>query len=123
MGDVVLCLENVRNNNNLDSLLQLNLPNVKMCFDLGHAHCYGDENVLYNKYQDKIACSHLHNNTGKDTHELLNVGDIDYMKFLNLLSCVSGASNCLECFPPYGSKLTRSEFVEFVQKCYDIVNI
>lgn len=119
--NIYLCLETVRNNDNLDKILELNLDTVKVCYDLGHAHCYGDEKDMYEKYKDKIACSHLHNNYGKDEHKPLNEGDIDYKYFLDKLSSLNNASNCLECFPPLGSNLTKKEFNIFVAKCYETV--
>lgn len=115
--DVCVCFENVRNNFNLDKILSLNLKNIGFCFDLGHAHCYGNEKELFQKYENKIKCSHLHNNTGKDTHNILNCGDIDYKYFLNKLKSKNNVSNCLECFPEYGAKLTEQEFILFVKNC------
>ena len=106
-NNTTLCLENVKNNNNLDSILSLNLPNVKVCFDLGHAHCYGDEDKLFEKYKNKIICSHLHNNFGKDTHNLLTNGEINYFPFLQKLSSINNSSNCLECFPPFNTNLNK----------------
>ena len=119
--NIYLCIENVRNNDNLDRILELNLENVKVCFDLGHAHCYGNEKELFEKYKEKIVCSHLHNNYGKDTHEPLDQGEIDYKYFLDKSSNIPNSSNCLECFPPLGSNLTKEQFENFVSKCYDSV--
>lgn len=118
---VCVCFENVRVNNNLDKILNLKLDNVKFCFDLGHAHCYGNKKELFEKYKNLIACTHLHNNLGKDTHNLLNDGEIDYKYFLKELKNISqkqNISNCLECFPEYGKTLTKDEFISFVKNCY-----
>ena len=117
--DVTLCIENVRNNNNLDKILELNLNNVKVCFDLGHAHAYSNEKELFEKYKEQIVCSHLHNNFGKDTHEILTNGDIDYKYFLEELSKLDNTSNCLECFPPMNKILTTEEFENFIKECYN----
>ncbi len=119
--DLILCIENVRNNDNLDKILELNLDNVKVCFDLGHAHCYGNEKKLFEKYKDHIICSHLHNNYGKDTHEILTQGEIDYKYFLDKLSNIENSSNCLECFPPRDKNLTKDEFKIFIEECYNSV--
>ena len=116
-----LCLENVRNNYNLEKLLSLNLPNVKMCFDLGHAHCYGNEQQLFNKFKKQIACSHLHNNFGKDSHNPLNQGEISYEFYLTELEKIKDSSNCLECFPEKGKILSKEEFTEFVKRCYQTI--
>lgn len=119
---VTLCIENVRNNDNLDRLLSLNLSNVKVCFDLGHAHAYGDENELLSKYLPHIICSHLHNNFGKDSHQALDDGEIDYTPIISTLSKIPFSSNCLECFPPKpNGALSKSEFEEFVCHCYQTI--
>ena len=114
--NITLCLENVRNNTNLDKILNLKLPNVKVCFDLGHANCYSDVQKLFNKYKSNIICSHLHNNYGTDTHNILNDGNIDYKYFLNLLNQIPNASNCLECFPK-DRDLSEIEFSKFILDC------
>ena len=118
---VCVCFENVRNNFNLEKILSLNLNNVGFCFDLGHANCYSNIDELFNTYFDKIKCSHLHNNFGKDTHQLLTEGNIDYKKYLNKLKTKKEASNCLECFPEYGAKFNKEEFISFIKKCYDSI--
>ncbi len=116
--DTTLCIENVRRNENLDKILELNLDNVKVCFDLGHAHAYGNEKEIFKKYKNKIRCSHLHNNYGSDTHELLDNGEIDYKYFVKELVKMSNVSNCLECFPPMHSNLNKTEFENFIKHCY-----
>ena len=121
VNGVTLCLENVRNNHNLKRILALNLENVKMCFDLGHAHCYGNEKEVFEEYKEHIICSHLHDNFKKDTHFCLGDGEIDYKEIVSNLKKIENSSNCLECFPEYGKVLNKEEFVAFVKKCYDSV--
>ena len=116
---VTLCLENVRNNYNLKKLLDLNLKNVKMCFDLGHAHCYGNEKELFEEFREKIITSHLHDNIGKDDHRILGFGEIDYKNIIKNLVNIKNSSNCLECFPEYGKRLSRKDFIDFVKTCYE----
>lgn len=119
---VTLCIEIVRNNDNLDKLLSLNLNNVKVCFDLGHAHAYGDEKELLAKYLPHIICSHLHNNFGKDSHQALDDGEIDYAPIVSTLSKIPLSSNCLECFPPKpNGALSKQKFEEFVNHCYNAI--
>ena len=120
---VVLCLENVRNNHNLREILKLKLDNVAMCYDIGHAHCYGDEQEIFEEFASDINVSHLHNNTGKDTHNLLNEGEMDVSPIIKELVKIPHGSHCLECFPPFGVELTEAEFVDFVKKCYDSIAI
>ncbi|MBE5738946.1 MAG: hypothetical protein E7354_04390 [Clostridiales bacterium] len=116
--DVYLCLENVRVNENLTTLLSLNLPNVGFCYDLGHAHSYGDTEKIFKQFEKYIKCSHIHNNFGKDTHEIPTRGEIDCKLYVEKLRQIEGTSNCLECFPPRGSNLSREDFVWFVEELY-----
>ena len=122
--NVYVCFENVRKNLNLDKILKSKLNNIGFCFELGHAHCYGNEKELFEKYKDLIVCTHLHNNLGKDTHNLLNEGEIDYKYFLKELKNISqkqNISNCLECFPEYGVKLNKEEFILFIKNCFQSI--
>ena len=122
--NIYVCFENVRNNTNLNKILKAELNNIGFCFDLGHAHCYGNEKELFEKYKDLIVCTHLHNNLGKDTHNLLNEGEIDYKYFLKELKNISkkqNISNCLECFPEYGVKLNKKEFITFIKNCFQSI--
>lgn len=112
-----LCFENVRNNYNLEQVLNLDLNNIKFCYDLGHANAYKSEYLL-DKYINKISCAHLHNNNGKDTHQLLSNGEIDYKHILKILSNTS-CNSCLEVFPPRDASLTKKAFIEFVKKAYN----
>lgn len=121
--NIFVCFENVRNNNNLDLVLSLNRKNIGMCYDLGHAHCYDDEYTLLEKYKNKIICSHLHNNAGKDSHNLLSEGEINYVEIIKKLRKTPVKSACLEVFPPRGSFLTKEQFIEFIIKCYKDINL
>lgn len=119
--DVYLCIENVRNNKNLASILKLELNSIGVCFDVGHAHCYSNEYTLFKKLKQFIRCSHIHNNYGEDTHETPLSGEIDCKYFIKRLTKIEGASNCLECYPPRGHKLDKNAFITFVEKLYNEV--
>ena len=118
--EVTFCFENVRNNTNLEKILNLKQKNIRMCYDLGHAHAYGDENELFEKFKKHIICSHLHNNYGKDDHNTLKDGEIDYMPILKELTKIKNSSNCLEMFPKRGEPLSKKDFEKFVKSCLDI---
>ncbi len=117
--DVFFCFENIRNNTNLEKILALSLPNIKMCFDLGHAHAYSNELELLEKHKKNIVCSHLHNNFGSDEHLPLYEGEICYKPLVKQLVAIKDCSNCLECFPPKGKKINEKEFESFVENCFD----
>ena len=121
--NIYLCLENVRNNHNLKQILNLDLDNVKMCFDLGHAHCYDNVEKLFNETQSHIICAHIHNNHGTDEHLIPNQGEINYQYYINLLKQIKNCSICLECFPSKNSILNKDEFTKFIKACFNSVNI
>lgn len=121
-SNVFLCFENVRDNRNLETILLSNINNVGMCYDLGHAHCYGDEYSLLNKFKNKILCTHLHNNNKEDTHNTLLEGEIDCFKMIPLIN-EEKVDNCLEVFPVRGVKLNKEEFIDFVKKNYNDYNL
>lgn len=115
---VNICFENVRSNNNLCKILELNIPNIKMCFDLGHANAYSNVIELFEKLKKYIVCSHLHNNFGTDTHSLLSNGEIDWKPIAKQLAKIKSCSNCLEVFPGHDVVLNKTEFVDFVTRAH-----
>ena len=118
--NVMFCFENVRSIKNLKKILALDVNNIKACYDLGHAHAYYDEFELFDELKNKIQCTHLHNNYGKDEHRTLKDGEIDYKKILKKLSSLPNVSNCIEAFPQNGTVLSKEEFKQFVKNCLDI---
>ena len=114
--EVCLCFENVRDNRNLDEIMNLDINNMGMCYDMGHAYCYSDVYELAEKYFDKIKCSHLHNNYKSDTHNTLFDGEIDSKSVISKLN--KNIDNCLEVFPKRGDHLSEEQFVEFVKNNY-----
>ena len=113
-----LCFENVRDNRNLDAILESDINNVGMCYDLGHAYCYDNEFYLLEKYSNKILCTHLHNNYKEDTHNTLFDGEIQCKKIIKRLNKNKRIDNCLEVFPKRGEKLDRDQFIAFVYDNY-----
>lgn len=114
---VTLSFENVRDNRNLDKILNAGIEGVGMCYDLGHAHCYDNEEFLLNRYCDKVVCTHLHNNYKKDTHYTLFNGEIDCKKIIKKIS--DSVDNCLEVFPERGVVLDNQQFTSFVKENYE----
>ncbi len=112
-----LAFENVRNNTNLEKILNSKLENITFCFDLGHANAYHSFDLL-DKFANKITCSHLHSNHGADTHELLSLGEIDYKPIVNKLNSLN-ADLCLEIFPARGLHLNKEEFESFVKQAFN----
>lgn len=68
--------ENFCNSNNCDVLI-----------DVGHAYCnqWDIEKLIYN-LGNRIKAFHIHNNFGKDSHNRIRCGGLDYESFLTLCS-------------------------------------
>lgn len=117
--DVTLCFENVRDNTNLEKVMKLDLENINMCYDSGHAHCYSDERELLVKYKDKIVTTHIHDNFNSDDHSIPGRGSIEWSTISDLLNKTKRKVDYLECFPPRGVTLNKKEFIEFVREVYE----
>lgn len=117
-SDTKLCFENVRNNTNLDLILNLKLNNIGVCFDSGHAYCYSNSVLFLTKYQDTIYCTHLHDNSGTDTHEMIGEGKVHFDEIYPLLNKTKRHVDYLECFMPKGVRANKDMFKSFVGDCY-----
>jgi sugar phosphate isomerase/epimerase len=114
-----LCFENVRNSNNIDAVMDLKLANIGVCYDSGHAHCYSDEMGILQKYKDVIYCTHLHDNDGSDTHELIGNGSIEWDTMYPAICDTNREVDYLECFMPRGITANKDMFKAFVVDAYN----
>ena len=117
--NIYLCFENVRCNTNLKFIINSNISNIGVCYDVGHAHCYDSEDALFEEYKDKIKCTHLHNNYGEDSHNCLDDGEINIKEIISMINCNNQIDNCLEVFPKRGVILDKEEFKEFLNRNYN----
>lgn len=83
---------------------------LRMCYDVGHNHCFNPEIDYFKDFGDKIVCLHLHDNDGtRDAHTLNKYGNIDWDKVAQDLAginfkgsldyellCPSGDETCEE---------------------------
>ena len=95
----VLAVENLFSNEYLDYIFEnIESENLKMCLDTGHANITNNLFELFEKYKDKIYCTHIHNNYGiNDDHSFIDDGIIDMKRFLKLESNIK--YHILEVFP------------------------
>jgi sugar phosphate isomerase/epimerase len=68
---------------------------VGLCYDTGHEHVQGDGFNLLEKHGDRLFTVHIHDNSGKDTHELPGCGTIDWVGFRNAIRRLRYAGNIL----------------------------
>lgn len=91
--------------------------NIACCWDSGHAHIsFGDKapDVL-KEFGNLIQCTHLHDNTGADSHQMPMTGKIDWKALMDAFKAINyqGVTNLeyaygkmAECFMPDFLKLT-----------------
>lgn len=116
--DVKLCFENVRDNKNLEKIMSKNYPNIFICYDSGHAHCYDNEFELLGRYKEKILTTHIHDNFGEDDHLMISRGNIDWQRVSKELDKTNRKIDFLECFPPRGKDIGEDDFIDFVKEAY-----
>ena len=62
-----------------------------ICFDIGHANTVGDISEFVDKFKDRIANIHIHDNNGdRDAHMTIGDGNIDFIPILRKLSGYAG---------------------------------
>ncbi len=78
--DVTIALENTRKKKYLAYIWDnIKSPNLKICYDAGHDHCFKDGKFDFRKYKNQIVAVHLHDNSGeKDEHKIPFEGTIDW---------------------------------------------
>ena len=128
---VILAFENLRKFGNFAYLLQRyeHKENVRYCYDCGHEHCFTVHVPFLEFLGDKLICTHIHDNFGKnlarpdggDLHLLLFDGDIDYQKMMRGLNGANyQGSLMLEVFnlgyPQYSPDEFLSEAFERIKK-------
>ena len=86
--NVTIAFENLRKVGNLAAIMERyeNVPEVGFCYDIGHEHCYTRTVHYMDLYADRLLCTHIHDNHGRekddwsdpDEHLLPFDGNIDY---------------------------------------------
>lgn len=63
--NVILAIENLIDLTPFEHLLsKYKDENVKVCLDIGHINCFSRDNIVYEKFGDRIITTHLHDNNG-----------------------------------------------------------
>jgi sugar phosphate isomerase/epimerase len=89
---VTIALENTPDELGSPSSLQhfitdTHLNDLKLCFDVGHAHMDTGVDVSFEAMRDRVVTTHVHDNHGeKDEHLLPYEGTVDWHVTLGLLS-------------------------------------
>jgi sugar phosphate isomerase/epimerase len=89
---VIIALENTPDElGSPESLQQFiketHLHDLKLCFDIGHAHIEEGVQASFETMRDRVVTAHIHDNHGeKDEHLLPYDGDIDWDAALSTLA-------------------------------------
>ena len=81
---ITVAFENLRMVGNLAYLIDRyeHCDNVRFCFDCGHEHCYTKTVSMIDVFTNRICCTHIHDNMGKeDEHLIPGDGIIDWDSF------------------------------------------
>jgi sugar phosphate isomerase/epimerase len=95
---VTIALENTPDELGSPSSLQqfitdTHLRDLRLCFDIGHAHLDSGVDVGFDAMRDRVATTHVHDNHGdKDEHLLPHSGTVDWDA---ALGAIGGASEAL----------------------------
>lgn len=89
---VIIALENTPGELGSPASLQqfigeTHLRDLRLCFDIGHAHIEGGVEASFEIVRDRVATTHIHDNHGeKDEHLLPFEGSIDWDASLEILA-------------------------------------
>jgi len=96
---VKIAFENLRKTAYLDYVMG-KIPNAYFCFDCGHENLYNGGDGVLERYANRLACMHLHdNNSCIDNHFLPYDGHIDWPRMARRLAGIDFKCNlCFEVF-------------------------
>lgn len=118
---VKLAFENIQRPEYLEDIFsQIDEPNVKFCYDIGHENCFSKGSDCMALYGSRLEAVHLHDNDGDaDTHLIPFDGNIDYESFVKkLASTVARSSVSLEIMKHKSGLYDDISAEEYIQKAY-----
>lgn len=84
---ITIAIENLRYIKFVEFLIDnIKSPNLKVCYDSGHAHCHTKGKFDFEKFKDLIVATHIHdNNNEQDLHLIPFHGNINWKEVLHKL--------------------------------------
>lgn len=102
---------------------------VRFCYDCGHAHCYTERIEFIDVFADRLICTHIHDNFGRDhsnpmadgdRHLLPFDGNMDYAPMMKKLDEYGyTGSLMLEVHQTCGDYAARYTPEEFIREAYE----
>ena len=92
-NNVAVALENLKRADYLQAIFEkIDSPQLKFCFDSGHANCYDTDTDFLSLYGGRLAALHLHDNDGKsDLHLAPFDGTIDWPSVMKRITATGYA--------------------------------
>lgn len=90
-GKILPCIENVGNfNSMIRGVLEELLPHgdLYLTWDIGHSYGQTENEGFFIKNIDYIRNCHIHDHSGKQDHQVIGDGKIDFLHYFNLLGKV-----------------------------------
>ena len=98
----------------------IDLDNIGICYDSGHAHCHFKDEYDYKRFKDRIMCVHIHDNYGEiDDHLIPYDGTLDFDMVLRGLK-EANYSEHLTLELCYRNDYTNMSIEDFYKKGYDV---
>lgn len=81
--NVKVAFENLRKFGNHAAIMERyeNNPIVGFCYDCGHEHCYTETVDFLSIYGNRMFCTHIHDNFGRDKEDIFKDGDYHLLPF------------------------------------------
>lgn len=100
------------------------LPNMKFCFDSGHANCFTPLQDPLSMFGDRLCTTHLHDNNGAaagDEHRLPGEGTVDFKDIASRLKALNATCYNLEsAYSAYDKEMGMS-MEEYLSRSYHIL--
>lgn len=130
-GDcVTIALENLRKPEYLDFIFKnIESDRLKFCYDSGHENCFTPHIDILEKYGDKLAALHLHDNDGTcDQHLLPFTGTVNWERIMAYLKKINyNGPLALEIdaqFIDVSKEFTASEYLlEAINRAYKLMDM
>ena len=98
----------------------IDLDNIGICYDSGHAHCHFKDDYDFKRFKDRIMCVHIHDNYGEiDDHLIPYDGTLDFDMVLRGLK-EANYSEYLTLELCYRNEYTNMDINDFYKKGYDV---
>lgn len=116
-GKILLCIENVGNfNSMIRGVLEKLLPqgNLYLTWDIGHSYGQTENEAFFIRNIEYIRNCHIHDHNGKQDHQVIGDGKIDFLRYFKLLEKID-TSFVLEVRPVEKALVSRDNLEKLLK--------